>query len=341
MRCEFSAALTAPACRTIAKERRVARPFAAVLAAALLLAACGPEAERPLQGYVEGEYVRIAAPFGGTLQQLAVRRGDDVAIGAPVFALERDNEVAARRQAEQQLQSAQARLENLKTGRRPTEVATVAEQLRQALAARELAAANLKRVQQLHASGFLSSAALDDARTQLQRDEAQVASLQASVATARLPARADEIRAAEADARAAREVLAQADWRLAQRAIPAPAAGRVHDTYYAVGDWVPAGSPVASVLPPAGVKLRFFVPETSLGRLQRGQKVGVVCDGCPAPVAATIDFIADRAEFTPPVLYSRDNRAKLVYRVEARPEPAAAARLHPGQPVDVTLPAAR
>jgi HlyD family secretion protein len=210
------------------------------LAATLLVAGCTREPERPLQGYVEGEYVRIAAAFGGTLQQLAVQRGDEVAAGVPVFALERENETAARRQAEQQLQSAQARLDNLKTGKRPTEVATVAEQLQQAIAARELSVANLRRVQKLHAEGFVSSAALDDARSQKKRDEAQVASLQAAVATARLPARTDEIRAAEADVRAAREVLAQADWRLAQCAIPAPAAGRVHDTYYVAGDWVPA-----------------------------------------------------------------------------------------------------
>jgi HlyD family secretion protein len=220
-------------------------------------------------------------------------------------------------------------------------VQTVAEQLRQAVAARDLAAANLKRQQRLQASGFVSQAALDDARTQLQRDEAQVASLQASVTTTRLPARAEEIRAAEADARAAQEVLAQADWRLAQRAIPSPAAGLVHDTYYVVGDWVPAGSAVASVLPPGNVLVRFFVPETALGAIKPGQAVTVACDGCAAPVAAKVVFVSERAEFTPPVLYTRDSRAKLVYMVEARPAPADAAKLHPGQPVDVTLAAAR
>jgi len=318
------------------RPRWVLCPLAA---AAIFAAGCGPAGERPLQGYVEGEYVRIAAPFAGTLQQLSVKRGDAVAAGAPVFALERENEVAARRQAEQQLQAAQARLDNLKTGKRPPEVETVAEQLRQAMALRELSAANLKRQADLQASGFVSIAALDDARTQLKRDEAQVAGLQASLATTKLPARIDEIRAAEADARAARDVLAQADWRLAQRAVAAPAGGLVHDTYYVVGDWVPAGSPVASVLPPGNVKVRFYVAEAVLGRLQRGQTVTVACDGCAAPVAATISFIADRAEFTPPVLYSKDNRTKLVYLVEAKPALADAARLHPGQPVDVTLPA--
>jgi HlyD family secretion protein len=183
----------------------------------------------------------------------------------------------------------------------------------------------------------VSAAAIDDARAQLAREEAQVASLQAAVATAKLPARADEIRAAEADAKAAREALAQADWRLAQRAIQAPAAGRVHDTYYSVGDWVPAGGPVASLLPPGNVRVRFFVPQATLGGVRIGQSVAVACDGCPTPVTAKIVFISEQAEFTPPVLYSRDSRANLVFRVEAQAAPADAARLHPGQPVDVTL----
>ena len=204
---------------------------------------------------------------------------------------------------------------------------------------RELSTANMQRQQQLFTSGFVSGAALDDARAQVKRDEARVKELEAVVATTKMPARGDEIRAAEADARAAREVVAQSAWRLAQRAVAAPTAGLVHDTYYVVGDWVPAGNPVASLLPPGNVKVRFFVAETVLGRLKRGQTLTVTCDSCAAPITASIVFISDRAEFTPPVLYSKENRSKLVYLVEAKPAPADAARLHPGQPVDVTLPA--
>ena len=313
-------------------------PRLIAFAGGLCLTACGPPAERPLQGYVEGEYVRVAAPFAGTLQKLAVQRGADVAAGAPMFALESENEIAARRQAEQQLQAAQARLENLKTGKRPPEVATVAEQLRQAQAARELSAANFRRQESLFKSGFISKAALDDVRTQLQRDDAAVAQLQASVATAKLPARPDEIRAAEADAAAARDALAQADWRLSQRAVAAPTAARVSDTYYVVGDWVPAGGVVASLLPAANVKIRFFVPETDLGRIKPGQAISFSCAGCAPPMSATVSFVSDRAEFTPPVLYSKENRAKLVYLVEAKPAADVAARLNAGQPVDVSLP---
>jgi HlyD family secretion protein len=308
------------------------------LAAGLCLAACGPPAERPLQGYVEGEYVRVAAPFAGTLQKLSVQRGADVAAGAPLFALESENEIAARRQAAPQLQAAEARLAHLRTGKRPPEVETVAEQLRQAQAARELSAANLRRQEALFKSGFISTAALDDVRTQLQRDDAAVSQLRASVATAKLPGRPDEIRAAEADAAAARQALAQADWRLSQRAVSAPTAARVSDTYYVVGDWVPAGGVVASLLPAANVKIRFFVPESELGRIKPGQTVNFNCDACGGAMSATVSFISDRAEFTPPVLYSKENRAKLVYLVEAKPAADVAAKLNAGQPVDVTLP---
>lgn len=319
-------------------NRGATAPLVLAVGLVILLAGCGPQGERPLQGYIEGEYVRVATPFPGTLQQLSVRRGDQVAAGAPMFALERENETAVRREAEERLRAAEARLANLRTGKRPTEVEAVAEQLQQARAARELSAANLKRQQQLYANGFVSGAVLDDARAQVKRDEARVAELGAAVATTKLPARTDEIRAAEADARAAREVLAQSEWRLAQRAVAAPAAGLVHDTYYTVGDWVPAGSPVVSVLPPANLKARFYVPEPQLARVRPGIEVRLACDGCAAPIAARIEYVSDRVEFTPPVLYSKENRAKLVFLVEAKPAPADAARLKPGQPVDVSLP---
>jgi HlyD family secretion protein len=115
-------------------------------------------------------------------------------------------------------------------------------------------------------------------------------------------------------------------------------AGVVTDTLFVKGEWVPAGSPVVAILPPANVKVRFFVPEPKLGAVKVGQKVSVACDACGNPLEATVSFVAPQAEFTPPVIYSKDSRAKLVFLVEARPDPADAARLHPGQPVDVTLP---
>jgi HlyD family secretion protein len=118
----------------------------------------------------------------------------------------------------------------------------------------------------------------------------------------------------------------------------APRDGQVTDTLYVQGEWVPAGSPVVALLPPANIKVRFFVPEKILGSVKTGQAVSVRCDGCEKPISAHISYISPQAEYTPPVIYSRENRAKLVFLVEARPAPVEAAELHPGQPVEVTFP---
>ena len=106
---------------------------------------------------------------------------------------------------------------------------------------------------------------------------------------------------------------------------------------YRSGEWVPAGSPVVRMLPPENVKVRFFVPESAVGALASGRPVRIRCDGCAADVAAVVSFVSDQAEYTPPVIYSNEARAKLVFLVEARPQVADAARLHPGQPVQVVL----
>jgi HlyD family secretion protein len=163
-----------------------------------------------------------------------------------------------------------------------------------------------------------------------------LAQREAELATARLGARSDQQQAATAAVGAARARLEQAQWALAQKRQAAPAGGLVFDTLFQVGEYVPAGRPVVSLLPPGNIKVRFFVPEPALSRLRVGQAVTVQVDG-GASLTATIDYLAPRAEYTPPVIYSRETRAKLVFLAEARPAAADAARLHPGQPVEVRL----
>ena len=325
----FAARLIQAACRLLA--------VCLFLAVGLLLAACGQRETSGIQGYVEGEFVRVSANAAGMLDNLTVRRGQSIAAGTALFTLESASETAARREAQDQVNKADASLANLLSGKRPVEVNVVTAQLQQAIAARALSASNLARQQKLAAAGFISPSLLEDARTQLARDSAHVAELQAQVQTARLPSRDNEIRAAQAEAAAARAALAQAEWKLRQRAVPAPAAGLVFDTYYRTGEWVNAGSPVVSLLPPQNIKLRFYVAEARLGAVKPGQKIRVSCDACGTPIEAEIRYIAPQAEYTPPVLYTRDQRAKLVYLVEAYPAAADAPRLHPGQPVDVSL----
>lgn len=304
-----------------------------------LLAACSdpPPAPKAWQGYAEGEFVLVASPYGGNLDKLAVARGQQVTAGAGLFRLEQANEAAGRQQAEAQVAAAQARMHNLAEGRRAPEVQAVQAQQAQATAARRLSDVQLKQQEALFARGFISQSALDQARANHDRDQARLAESGAQLATARLPlGRPAEQAAAQADLAAAQQNLAQAQWRLAQKTITAPAAGLIQDTYYVQGEWVPAGAPVISLLPPANIKLRFFVPQGSVGSLKPGQAVQVSCDGCGAAIPARISFISPQPEYTPPVIYSRESRAKLVFMLEARPSEADAARLKPGQPVDVS-----
>jgi HlyD family secretion protein len=308
-----------------------------MLIAAVVLVGCSPAPSGLYQGYVEGEFVRVAAPFAGSLVHLAVQRGAQVSTDAPLFTLEQENERAARREAEEQLRQATAQLEDLKKARRPPEIEAVRAQKDQARAALRLAESNYRRDQRLAAAGYISLQQLDASRAALDQAQEQVRLLGAQLATAELPARSDQIRAAEALVKAARAALSRAEWALAQKSVKAPVAGLVQDTLYVQGEWVPAGSPVVSILPPQNIKVRFFVEEIRLGAIKPGQTVTVTCDGCTAPIPARVSFISPQAEYTPPVIYSKENRSKLMYLIEARPSPADAVKLHPGQPVDVRL----
>jgi HlyD family secretion protein len=301
------------------------------------LGGCDQPTSPAWQGYVEGEYAMLASPYAGRLLKLHVRRGGQVEAGKPVFVLEQEAELAGRREAEERLKMAQARLENLAAGRRPAEIDVLRAELKQANVARELSASQLAQQQKLFKGGFIAQARLDEAQTAHARDAARVAEVEAQLKNALQPlGREAERKAAESEVAAARQALAQAAWRLEQKSIAAPVSGFVQETYFVEGEWVPAGRPVTSILAPGNVKLRFYVPETALGALQLEQPLEVRCDGCPAPIAARVSFISRQAEFTPPVLYSKDSRTKLVFLIEARPSPSDAMTLHPGQPVDVS-----
>jgi HlyD family secretion protein len=142
---------------------------------------------------------------------------------------------------------------------------------------------------------------------------------------------------AEAAQRSAQARLNSSQTRLARRRVASPVSGTVQQVYFRPGEMVGPGRPIVALLPPANIKVRFFVPETTLAQIAIGKSVEVRCDGCAANLTAKISFISRTAEFTPPVIYSQDERSKLVYMVEARPD--APEKLRVGQPVSVVLPA--
>ena len=311
--------------------------LAIALGLVLALGGCSRSADRVYQGYVEGEFVYLGASQAGRLTELSVARGQTVAAGATLFALDSVEEGAALRQAQQQLAASRAQLADLRTGKRPPEVNVVEAQLAQAQANARKAAQQLARDEQQYQAGGIARAQLDDSRASAAATAAQVRELSNQVAVVRLPGRAQQIEAQAAQVAAAQASVAQAQWKFDQTRVAAPAGGLVYDTLYRVGEWVQAGNPVVEMLPPQNVKVRFFVPETVVGSLAAGRAVAIHCDGCAADVPATISYVSAQAEYTPPVIYSNESRSKLVFMVEAHPGAVDAAKLHPGQPVSVAL----
>jgi len=308
-----------------------------LLLIAPVLGGCSREAASSFQGYVEGEYVYVASPVGGRLDRLAVQRGQAIEDKAALFDLESDQEAAAKLQADEQLKAAESQLADLKTGKRKPEVDVVQAQLLQAVAAEEQAALQLKRDEAQFQAGGIARGQLEDSRGNEAIKAGRVRELTQQLEVARLPAREDQIRAQVAQVEAARAAVSQSSWKLDQKRVAATQGGLVVDTMYRVGEWVPAGSPVVRLLPPKNVKVRFFVPESLAGGLKAGRNVSIHCDGCGADVPAVVTYVANDPEYTSPIIYSNETRAKLVFMVEARPSVGNAPRLRPGQPVGVTL----
>lgn len=305
--------------------------------AAVLLGGCGKNSSAGFQGYIEGEYVYVAAPLGGALARLAVARGSEVKKGQLLFELERQSEAASLAQAEQNLAQAQAQLDDLTKGKRPTEIAALTAQLERAQANLKLSTAQLARREQLDTTDVVSKEELDLARAQNDANRAQVNQLTADLATAQLGGRADAIRAAQSTVESQQAARDKAAWAFAQKQQFAPADAQIHDTLYRSGEWVAAGNPVVALLPPENLKVRFFVAQEKLPQIKTGQAVSILCDGAARAITATVNYISTQAEYTPPVIYSRETRANLVFMIEAKISPADAADIRPGQPADVRL----
>ncbi len=305
------------------------------LTAVSLLPACRRAPGQRWQGYLEGDFVYVSSPIAGRLDQLLVAKGHHVAAHTPLFRLEQTAELAAQRQAAAQLASAQAKLADVSKGARPSEIAALEARVRQAKDTAELSRLDLERQQTLFISKAISQSEFDHARLTDAANHQAVDQAQADLATGQLAGRPDSIASAEALVAASAAALDSANWAVNQKTQSAPADALVFDTLYRQGEFVGAGLPVVSLLPPENLKVRFFVPEAQFALLKAGDTVQVSISGHADPLTATVSYLAPQAEYSPPVLYNRDNREKLVYLVEAVFTPEVARTLHPGQPVDV------
>jgi len=318
-----------------AAHRQALSLAAGALAVLCSLIGCNSPVANRVQGYVEGEFVYVASPLAGELKSLPVARGTQVKKGDLLFALESTAEEAARREAERRLAEARASLEDAKKGQRPSEIQSLEAQLKQAQAALTFSEREVARLQKLVGPGSVTEQELDRAVSTRDQNRERVAQLKADLDTAQLGSRSDQVAAAAANVEALEAALTKAEWELAQKRQTAPQDGLVFDTLYREGEWVAAGSPVVALLPPQNINVRAFVPETMVGAIRLGDAARITVDGVAEPFEGKVSFISPRAEFTPPVIYSRESRSKLVFMIEAVFDAETAAELHPGQPVDV------
>jgi HlyD family secretion protein len=298
------------------------------------LAACAAP-EVLAVGYVEGEYVNLAPVTSATLVEVGPRQGERVSAGQVVARQERTDAEIALAEAEAARGRAEAELANLREGSRPEEIAVTEATLEAARVRLREAERQATRQTALAARGVVPQADLDAVLAERDTARTEVAQLEAELTVQRLPARVQVVAAAESQLRGAEAAVRDARWRLEQRDLVAPADGQVTDVFRRAGEIAGPAQPVVSLLPDGAWKLVVFVGETEIAGIAPGDRLDVRCDGCPPGLTATVSYVSDEPEFTPPVIFSVENRQKLVYRVEARPGEDAS-RLRPGQIVDVS-----
>lgn len=309
--------------------------FVLILIMVLLINGCNFNEKDQIEGYVEGENIYIASPFYGVLKKLAVHRGEHVSKGTLLFNLDPNPQQMNINQTQADLAQALSVLADLKKPKRIQEIEAIEAQIEQTNAQITLADLRVSRYQKLVTKQASDKDSLDAALANLQQQKELKMQYEANLALAKLGSRDDLIRAQQSQVDSLNAKIAIAQWELSQKTRYAPANGVIFDTYYRTGEYVAAQQPVMSLLTPENIRIEFFVPLEYLEKLKVGQKISFDCEGCEKNNPATISYISPDAEFLPPLVYSRENNAKLVFRIKAQiTNPHL---FKPGQPVMVNL----
>jgi len=287
-------------------------------------------------GYVEAEFIYVAPSTTRRITRMAVDEGQTVTQDQFLFEMDTTRETASLRAAIARKDAAEANLHNLQTGGRVQEIRVVKASLEKALSDQALARTNLARSQSLFESQIVTTARVDSDRAALERANAQVSQLRAQLEVAELPARDEQLVAAQATLEAANAQIDLAQSALSDLTVTAPVAGLIESLYFDAGEVAGAGTPVLALLPPSELKVIFYIPEPERMNFAPGQTLNLTCDGCAANTTATITRMSSDPQFTPPIIYSRDERTRLVFRANATLNGDVG--LLPGQPVTLTRP---
>lgn len=307
---------------------------------AAVIFGCGARDASYYQGYIEGEYVYLASSGQGVIKNLFVTKGQTVRQNEALFQLDPNPEAMEIEEMRHRIEQAKSRMADEKKGDRPSELANVKARLAKARSALALAKRDLLRRQKLFELGStdtISEEELDRFQTEVHIKQTDVDTIEAELKTARLGGRVDAVVATEKEINILDASLKRLKWLLKEKQVKSPAAGTIQDVLYRAGEFVPSGRPVISLLPPENLRIRFFVPQSHLPDIRVGSTVRVRLDGAASRIRASVSFISPESEYTPPVIYSRESRTKLVFLIEAVPEVNEMGPLRVGQPVEVYL----
>lgn len=307
--------------------------FAWLLGLVAIIPGLGHPAPPTWNGYVEDDYYYASAATAGTIQSIAVAEGQLVKKGDVLFVLDQSQQQAQYDAAKARADAAQATLQNLQTGSRQEEIAVTQAQLQKAQADLSLAQQNQARTQDLFDRGLTPVALLDQANSTVKAAQAAVDQLQAQLKVQQLPARDAQVIGAEASLAAAKADADTAKAALDLRTVTAPEDGRIERLFFKAGEVAGAGIPVASISGADAMKVLFYVNETDRQQFALSQQISVTCDGCATGLTATINRFDSDPQFTPPIIYSRDERNRLVFQTEAVMDQQAG--ILPGQPVSI------
>lgn len=299
-----------------------------------LVGGCKP-AERQFQGYIEGQNLYVESPFSGILRKMPFTRGQSVKPGSLLFQLEKDPEALKLKQAEQEWLQAKNTLDDLKKPGRAPEIAAIIAQIDQVDAEIALAKTRVERVQKLFLKQAIDKDSVDAAVAHLAQQQELKSQYEANLDLTKLASREDRIKAQAAQADALAEKVREAQWNLSQKTARAPAEGIIFDTFFSLGEFVPASKPVLALLTADNIYIVFFVPLAYMQKIHHGEKIYFHCEGCEAKNQAEINYISPQAEYLPPLVYSRENSDKLVFRIHAKIPNSL--QYKPGQPVIVSL----
>ncbi len=303
----------------------------------VFVSSCNVQEVDEYQGYIDGDLTFLASPFSGVLQNLKVKEGDFVEKDQSLVQLDLEPQYSQHKQAIFEHTSSKKTLDNLEKGERQTVIMGIDAEIAKAKSELSLAQARLDRQKALYEKKLTDKDSLEQANNEYQTKFDTVNQLDAKLKEAKLGGREDVVSAQKALVGSFKARVDELAWAINSKKLQAPDAGYIYDIFYREGELVPNSKPILSMLSPLNQYIVFYIPLKMVEQIKKNTKVIISCEGCKHTYDAKINYVSQKVEYTPPVIFSREHQDKYVYRVHARLKQEDVFNFNLGQPVFVKL----